>query len=68
MSDQHRMGIPTRRWRKISQRWGRSGLQPGSADTALMAVTLPAGSYTLQLSGQNGASGVGLVEVYVIPQ
>ena len=39
---------------------------PGSADAAMM-VTLPAGSYTLQLSGVGGSTGVGLVEVYLLP-
>jgi hypothetical protein len=32
-----------------------------------MVATLPPGSYTLQLSGVNGSTGVGLVEVYVAP-
>ena len=33
-----------------------------------MISTLPPGGYTVQLSGQNGTTGVGLVEVYLIPQ
>jgi hypothetical protein len=45
---------------------GAFALPPGSADAAMIA-TLPAGSYTLQLSGLNGSTGIGLVEVYVIP-
>ena len=45
---------------------GAFSLPAGSADAAMIA-TLPAGSYTLQLSGVNGSTGVGLVEVYVIP-
>jgi outer membrane protein assembly factor BamB/subtilisin family serine protease len=45
---------------------GAFSLPAGSADSA-MVVTLPAGSYTLQLSGVNGTSGVGLVEVYLMP-
>jgi outer membrane protein assembly factor BamB len=45
---------------------GAFAIPAGSADSA-MVVTLPAGSYTLQLSGVNGTSGVGLVEVYLIP-
>jgi outer membrane protein assembly factor BamB/subtilisin family serine protease len=45
---------------------GAFSLAPGSADAAMIA-TLPAGSYTLQLSGLNGSTGVGLVEVYLIP-
>jgi hypothetical protein len=31
-----------------------------------MVATLPAGAYTLQLSGVNGTTGVGLIEVYLI--
>jgi hypothetical protein len=45
---------------------GAFPLPAGSADAA-MIVSLPAGSYTLQLSGVNGTTGVGLVEVYLIP-
>jgi hypothetical protein len=45
---------------------GAFQLAQGSADAA-MIVTLPAGSYTLQLSGVNGSTGVGLVEVYLVP-
>jgi hypothetical protein len=45
---------------------GAFSLPAGSADAAMIA-TLSAGSYTLQLSGVNGSTGVGLVEVYVIP-
>jgi len=45
---------------------GAFALPSGSADAAMIA-TLPAGSYTLELSGVNGTQGVGLVEVYLIP-
>jgi uncharacterized delta-60 repeat protein len=45
---------------------GAFALPIGSADSAMVA-TLPPGSYTLQLSGVNGSTGVGLVEVYVAP-
>jgi outer membrane protein assembly factor BamB len=45
---------------------GAFALQNGSADAA-MVMTLSPGSYTLQLSGQNGSTGVGLVEVYLVP-
>lgn len=44
---------------------GAFSLPAGSADAAMLA-TLPAGNYTLQLSGQNGSTGVGLVEVYLV--
>jgi probable HAF family extracellular repeat protein len=46
---------------------GAFALPPGSADAAII-FTLPAGSYTAQLSGQNGTTGVGLLEVYLMPQ
>ena len=45
---------------------GAFALPSGSADSAMVA-TLPPGSYTLQLSGLNGSTGVGLVEVYLAP-
>jgi probable HAF family extracellular repeat protein len=46
---------------------GAFALPPGSADAAVI-FTLPAGSYTAQLSGQGGTTGVGLLEVYLLPQ
>ncbi len=46
---------------------GAFALPTGSADAAMISL-LPPGSYTVQLSGQNGTTGVGLVEVYLIPQ
>jgi outer membrane protein assembly factor BamB/subtilisin family serine protease len=45
---------------------GAFALPSGSADAAMIA-TLPAGNYTLELSGQDGGTGVGLVEVYLLP-
>ena len=45
---------------------GAFALPASSADAAMIA-TLPAGGYTLQLSGVNATTGVGLVEVYLIP-
>jgi len=42
---------------------GAFALAPGSADSALL-VTVPAGAYTAQVSGANGTTGVGLVEIY----
>ena len=42
---------------------GAFGLPAGSADSALV-VDLPPGSYTVQLSGLNSATGVGLIEIY----
>lgn len=37
-----------------------------STDAALL-VTLPAGGYTVHLTGVNGTTGIGLVEVYEVP-
>jgi hypothetical protein len=45
---------------------GAFPLPEGSSDSAMVA-TLPPGSYTLELSGTNNATGVGLIEVYVMP-
>lgn len=39
---------------------------PASKDSVLL-VTLPPGSYTAQVSGAGGSSGVALIEVYEIP-
>ncbi len=44
-------------------RVGAFPFAPGSADSALL-VTLPPGPYTAQVSGQDSATGVSLVEVY----
>jgi hypothetical protein len=44
-------------------RVGAFALQSGRADAALVA-TLPAGAWTIQVSGADGGSGVVLVEVY----
>jgi hypothetical protein len=41
-------------------------LAAGSADCALIA-TLPAGTYTAQVSGVNGSTGTALVEIYELP-
>jgi hypothetical protein len=45
---------------------GAFALQAGSADSALV-ITLPAGAYTVQVSGTGGTSGIALVEVYEVP-
>ena len=45
---------------------GAFGLTPGSRDSALV-VTLPPGSYTAQVSGVGGTTGVAIVEVYEMP-
>jgi len=41
-------------------------LASGSADAALV-VTLPPGGYTAQAVGKDGATGIALVEVYLVP-
>jgi hypothetical protein len=33
-----------------------------------MVTIIPPGAYTVQLSGQNGSTGIGLIEVYLVPQ
>jgi hypothetical protein len=38
----------------------------GSKDAALL-VTLPPGAYTAQLSGADGGTGTGLIEIYEVP-
>ena len=40
---------------------------PGNSRDAALLVTLAPGSYTVQVSGVNGATGVALVEVYKVP-
>jgi sugar lactone lactonase YvrE len=42
---------------------GAFALADGSADCALI-LTVPAGTYTVQVSGANGSTGVALAEVY----
>src|SRR5690606_24311905 len=42
---------------------GAFALTPGSRDAAVVAQLAP-GSYTAQLTGAGGATGVGLVEIY----
>jgi hypothetical protein len=50
----------------ISSQVGAFPLASGSADSAGV-VTLPAGLYTIPISGKNGTTGVGLAEVYLVP-
>ncbi len=54
------------RWRPRSAAFGTVGafqLPVGSTDSAML-VTLPNGLYTVQVSGANNTTGVGLIEVY----
>jgi hypothetical protein len=46
---------------------GAFALTPGSADSAVY-VNLSPGSYTAQVTGENGSTGIALVEVYQVPQ
>ena len=41
-----------------------AGLAPASNLESAIAASLPPGAYTALLSGMNGSSGIGLVEVY----
>ena len=52
--------------RATFSRVGAFELSSNSRD-AVLVVTLPPGSYTAQVSGVNGATGVALVEVYEVP-
>lgn len=45
---------------------GAFDLAPGSKDSCLL-LTLPAGNYSAVVSGSNGTTGIGLVEVYEVP-
>ncbi|MCX6954221.1 MAG: hypothetical protein NTV51_18885, partial [Verrucomicrobia bacterium] len=45
---------------------GAFPLDPGSRDAVLLVMLAP-GSYTAQVSGANGTTGVALVEVYDVP-
>jgi hypothetical protein len=49
-----------------SQSVGAFALTSGTADSVVLAV-LPPGSYTAQVIGADGGSGVTLVEVYELP-
>jgi sugar lactone lactonase YvrE len=49
----------------VSAQVGAFALPAGSADCALIA-NLSAGSYTVQISGVNGSTGVALAEVYEV--
>jgi hypothetical protein len=40
---------------------------PTTSDDAAVLVTLPPGSYTAQVSGANGTTGIALVELYEMP-
>ncbi|RME71189.1 MAG: hypothetical protein D6781_04780 [Verrucomicrobia bacterium] len=50
----------------VTARVGGFELLDGGRDAALL-VALPPGAYTVQLEGKNGGTGLGMVEVYVVP-
>jgi len=50
----------------VSSAVGASHLDTNSADCAML-ITLPAGGYTVLVSGVGGTSGVALVEIYEVP-
>lgn len=45
---------------------GAFPLNPGSSDAALV-VSLQPGAYTISVSGGNGAAGIALTEIYLVP-
>ena len=45
---------------------GAFALVPGSKDAALV-VSLPAGGYTVQVSGADGGTGLAIIELYELP-
>ncbi len=50
----------------VSARVGAFAFTPGGKDAALL-INLPAGGYTVQVSGTDGGTGLALVEVYEVP-
>jgi sugar lactone lactonase YvrE len=49
----------------VASQVGAFALTAGSADSALLATLVP-GAYSVQLSGTNSTTGVGLIEVYEV--
>jgi hypothetical protein len=47
----------------LSAKVGAFPLAAGSSDSAIVA-TLPPGTYTAQVAGANGSTGVALVEIF----
>ena len=45
----------------------KRGTSPATGLDSAMLITLPPGGYTAQMSGLDGVTGIGLVEVYEIP-
>jgi kumamolisin len=59
-------GSGTAQVQSVSAAVGAFALQANSADCALI-VSLEPGSYTIQISGAGGTTGVALAEVYEVP-
>ena len=52
-------------WKETQQNEiAATGMQPGNDLESAILWTLPAGTYTITLGGNNGATGIGLVELY----
>jgi hypothetical protein len=59
--------IPNDDWKSDQrQELESTGLQPGNDLEAALVVTLQPGTYTVQVRGKNGTSGIGVVEVYFL--
>ena len=51
---------------EASQYVGAFALDPGSQDAGII-ISLGTGLYTLRISGEDGTTGVALVELYALP-
>ena len=51
---------------EASQSVGAFALDPGSQDAGII-ISLGTGLYTLRISGEDGTTGVALVELYALP-
>jgi hypothetical protein len=50
----------------LARTLGGFGFVPGARDAAIL-VSLPAGGYTVQVSGLNNGTGEAIIEVYEVP-
>jgi hypothetical protein len=50
----------------LARTLGGFGFVPGARDAAIL-VSLPAGGYTVQVSGINNGTGEAIIEVYEVP-
>jgi uncharacterized delta-60 repeat protein len=65
-NDDWGIGADAGRTAREAARTGAFALPPGSKDAAFV-VTLPPGIYTVVTSGVGGATGIALVEIYLVP-